>query len=109
MTDKQLKDAAKIAASEYNSSYYDGFVAGAAYAMNNLWISVKDALPEDCQLVLVREYFRSRKTGRYVNHVKEMYYFEQFGGFELEEKIHRNIGYRITHWMPIPAIIKRTL
>lgn len=67
------------------------------------WYRPSERLPEDGQVVIVREYYRSAKSGRYVNHVKEFMYFEQYG-FELEERIYRHLKYRITHWMPIPPI-----
>lgn len=67
------------------------------------WIKPSELLPKDGQTVLIREYFRSAKSGRYVIHVRDFMYFEQYG-FELEERIHRHLKYRITHWMPIPPI-----
>lgn len=67
------------------------------------WYKPSERLPEDGQVVLIREYFRSAKSGRFVIHVRELMYFEQYG-FELEERTHRHLKYRITHWMPIPPI-----
>lgn len=67
------------------------------------WYKPSERLPEDGQVVIIREYFRSAKSGRYVIHVREFMYFEQYG-FELEERCNRHLKYRITHWMPIPPI-----
>lgn len=67
------------------------------------WYKPSERLPEDGQIVIVREYYRSAKSGRFVNHFKEFLYLEQYN-FELEERILRRLKYRITHWMPIPPI-----
>lgn len=67
------------------------------------WYKPSERLPEDGQVVLIREYFRSAKSGRFEIHVRELMYFEQYG-FELEERIHRHLKYRITHWMAIPPL-----
>lgn len=67
------------------------------------WRDPKKELPKDGEKVLIREYFRSARHGRFVNHVREMWYFEQYG-FKLEEDCNRHLGYRITHWMPIPDV-----
>lgn len=67
------------------------------------WRDPKKELPKDGEMVLIREYFRSARHGRFVNHVREFMYFEQYG-FKLEEDINKHLGYRITHWMPIPDI-----
>ncbi len=67
------------------------------------WIKPSERLPEDGQVVLIREYFRSARSGRYVIHVRDFVYFEQYG-FELEEYSNRDLKYRITHWMPIPPV-----
>lgn len=87
----------------------DGYAFGrlANRSMSNQtlikWFKPSERLPEDGQVVLIREYFRSAKSGRYVIHVREFMYFEEYG-FDLEEQIHRHLKYRITHWMPIPPI-----
>lgn len=80
-------------------AYSDGYTA----AEQSLWRSVEDELPEDGQKILIREYYRSAKSGRFVNHVKEYIYFAEYG-FELEGKKYSCLRYRITHWMPIPPI-----
>ena len=79
------------------------YLAGANEALSSQWIKPEDELPKDGEIVLIREYHRSAKSGRYVNHVKEFMFFEQYG-FELEERIYDHLGYRITHWMRIPEI-----
>lgn len=67
------------------------------------WRDPKKELPKDGEKVLIREYFRSARHGRFVNHVRELMYFEEYG-FKLEENSNKHLGYRITHWMPIPDV-----
>lgn len=41
----------------YDKNFYDGFIAGANYALSHQWVSVEDALPEDDEdVVLVYAY-----------------------------------------------------
>ncbi len=70
---------------------------------NVFWRKPEEEMPKDGQLILIREYYRSARNGRFVNHVKEFMFFEDYG-FELEERINSHLGYRITHWMPIPEL-----
>lgn len=67
------------------------------------WYKPSERLPEDGQVILIREYLRSARSGRYVVHARDFMYFKQYG-FELEEHTYRDLKYRITHWMPIPPI-----
>lgn len=79
------------------------YLSGADEAISSQWRKPEDELPKDGQLVLIREYFRSAESGRFVNHIKEFMFFEKYG-FELEERINAHLGYHITHWMPIPGL-----
>lgn len=79
------------------------FMDGAKEALNSQWRKPEDEMPKDGQLIHIREYYRSARSGRFVNHVKEFMFFEDYG-FELEERINSHLGYRITHWMPIPEL-----
>ncbi len=90
---------------EAKQAFADAYLAGAADALSCQWRRPEDEKPKDGELVIVREYYRSAKNGRFVTHFKEFYYFEEYG-FELEEKINRSLGYRITHWLPIPQCPK---
>ncbi len=83
----------------FTQAYSDGYTA----CEQPLWRTPKEELPKDREKILIREYYRSAKTGRYVIHVREFIYFEQYG-FTIEENINRNLGYCITHWMPIPSL-----
>ena len=86
-----------------SDNFERGYRLGSRDALVNQWRDPKKELPMDGEIVLIREYYRSAKSGRYVNHVKEFMFFEQYG-FDLEERIHKHLKYRITHWMPIPAL-----
>lgn len=79
------------------------FMDGVKAALQSQWRNPKDELPEDGQVVLIREYYRSAKTGKFVNHIKEFLFLEEYG-FELEENRYDYLNYRITHWMPIPEL-----
>ena len=70
----------------------------------NRWHDPKTEKPEDGELVLIREYYKSPRYGKFVNNYRVITYWEQFG-FEIEENINRFCkNYRITHWMRIPPI-----
>lgn len=81
------------------------YMSGANEALNSQWRKPEDEMPKDRDVILIREYYRSARTGRFVNHVREFVFFEEYG-FTLEEKINNHLGYRITHWMPIPKLPK---
>ncbi len=81
------------------------YMFGANEALNSQWRKPEDEMPKDGDVVLIREYYRSARTGRFVNHVREFVFFEKYG-FTLEEKINNHLRYRITHWMPIPELPK---
>lgn len=76
---------------------------GAAEALAEQWIDPKDALPEDGEIVLIREHYRSAKSGRFVTHIIEFRYFSKYG-FSVEERCHKNLSLRVTHWMRIPPL-----
>lgn len=68
------------------------------------WIKVGDAMPNDCEQVLIREYYKSPRYGKFRNDYRVAYYFEKYG-FEGEIQNKRwCYGYRVTHWMRIPEI-----
>ncbi|MBD5357422.1 MAG: DUF551 domain-containing protein [Bacteroides sp.] len=79
------------------------YMSGAKEALSSQWRKPEDELPEDGQMVLIREYHRSAKNGRFVNHIREFMFFEQYG-FKLEERKNAHLDYRVTHWMPIPGL-----
>lgn len=91
-----------LRASNTDRKVFD-FIFDQAYTIGSQWRDPKKELPKDGEVVLIREYFRSARHGRFVNHVREFMYFEQYG-FKLEEDINKHLGYRITHWMPIPDV-----
>lgn len=57
------------------------------------WISVKDALPEDRNLYLVRQLIGQREYFN-IAYIFEDDWYEQRGGYLRLESI--------THWMPLP-------
>lgn len=69
------------------------------------WKNPKKELPNDGEVVLIREYYHSPKHGIYRNNYRVMTFTIKHG-FELEEAINkRKCGfYRITHWMKIPEL-----
>lgn len=84
-------------------TYRRAFTCGARFALSHQWVRANERLPEDGELILIREYYRSARSGRFVNHIREFLYLEQYG-FEFEEQANSNLKYRITHWMPIPQL-----
>lgn len=67
------------------------------------WYKPSERLPEDCQTVIIREYYRSAKSGKYRIDYAIFFYTEKYG-FEIEECTHRNLGLKVTHWLPIPPL-----
>ena len=68
------------------------------------WRDPQTEKPEDGEMVLIREYYKSPRYGKFVNNYRVFTYLERFG-FDLEENInHFCKNYRITHWMRIPPI-----
>lgn len=100
MKQQTLEEAAKQGAQGYNivgqNIYKSGFKAGSEWqAKQSPWISVKDKLPDNQNIVLVRDecggfctaYLHGPKSG-----------FITYG-----EEAYRKFG-EITHWMPIPPL-----
>lgn len=83
----------------------DGIIRILNEALASQWKDPKVELPEDGETVLIREHYRSAKSGRFVVHFIEFTYFSEHG-FALEEGRHRTLGLRVTHWMRIPPINK---
>lgn len=72
------------------------------------WYRPSELLPKDGQPVLIREYYRSAKTGKFRYDYEVFYYFKDYG-FELEERKYRHLALKVTHWMPIPPLsIRKT-
>ena len=95
-----------------NDDYYDkvdikaskdGFLAGAEWQKNNMWISVKEALPTDemtkvicmmksnCELASGYIYLNN---GVPIIELNPDFVFEYYANYE------------VTHWMPIPEMKK---
>lgn len=74
------------------------------------WISVEERLPEEnCHLLVACEGGNVATTFYAIDHS----FFDHAHGYKLSRKVHgkyskhfelaRQYGYRITHWMPLPA------
>lgn len=102
MTDEQIEKAALLAACDYDNpddepcydkNFYDGFIAGANFALSHQWISVEERLPEDDQLVLA--HFSDVNA--------EMCYATAYytdGGWNTPDDWYYEC--KIDFWMPIP-------
>lgn len=65
------------------------------------WRNPLNEKPEDESYILIREYYKSPRHGRFKINYRVMLYFDEFG-FELEHKVNKNLyKYKITHWMEI--------
>lgn len=82
------------------------FEKGIEWALQNQWRDVKTDKPKNGERIIMRVNYRSAKSGRYVVHIEEDYYFDQYP-FELKEQTHKNLRYKITHWMPFPELPKK--
>lgn len=99
-------DTQKDADDDRATAYYKGYLAGVEESIKYQWRRADDEFPEDGDMVLIREYYRSPKTGKFVNHVRELLYYAEYG-FTFERVLNANLpSYRITHWMPIPELPK---
>jgi hypothetical protein len=67
------------------------------------WYRPSELLPKHGQTVLIREYYRSAKTGKYTVGYVVFHYNAAFG-FKLEEDSYDYLGLKVTHWLPIPPI-----
>lgn len=82
------------------------FEEGVEWALQNQWRDVKTDKPKNGERIIMRVNYRSAKSGKYVAHIEEDYYFDQYP-FELKEQTHKNLRYKITHWMPFPERPKK--
>lgn len=71
-------------------------------ALSSQWRNI-DEKPRDEERVLIYERYRSAKSGRYVNHIIEYTYFDDYG-FEQEEQSNRSLNLKVLAWMPIPNL-----
>lgn len=106
MDKEKLRSAAIIAACNYDNplgepaydkNFYDGFMAGADYALANQWTKPADGMPEDRQRILIC--YQSYYKGRYVRlFVEEIY--------DAEDGILAGIvpPENVIAWMPIPEL-----
>ena len=92
---------------EFRAKLAEIYLAGATEALASQWRDPKKDLPELDQPILIREYYRSARSGRYVNHVVEDL-FVDVNLFSHLERVNRHLSYRVTHWMPIPELPKLT-
>lgn len=67
------------------------------------WFSVDELLPNDGQMVLIREYFRGTQSGIYHADYEVHTYSTKFG-FTYVERSYRHLNIKVTHWTPIPPI-----
>lgn len=75
------------------------FIAGANFLLDNLWISVKEALPEPSELVFVKGKYDSGGVGYAIERrcdVPSDPYLDDNGFIQ-------RFDYHVTHWMPIPG------
>lgn len=75
--------------------------------MENIWKNPQKEKPQDGEIILIREYYKSPKNGKYTNEYRVVKYFEKLG-FEMFENLYHYVSnYKITHWMSIPDIPKK--
>ena len=67
------------------------------------WYRPSELLPKDGQIVLIREFYRSAKTGRFKVGYAVIYY-DTVLGFKLREDCYDHLGLKVTHWFPIPPV-----
>lgn len=106
MNEEKFKSAAIIAACNYDNplgepaydkSFYDGFRAGADYALANQWIKPADGMPEDRQRILIC--YQSYHKGRYLRLFAEERYNAAEGLFSGVVNPENVIA-----WMPVPQL-----
>ena len=84
---------------EYGDEIYyaikAAFKNGATFALQNQWISVEEALPEENELVFgcVNDESTPQAVG--------MAYYDEYGGWHYSDEEEISL---ITHWMPIPSL-----
>lgn len=69
--------------------------------MNKMQWYTPDKKPTDGQRILIREYYRNAKNGKFVNDYTVEVYLDEFDTFNLHERRYKHLGLKITHWMPI--------
>ena len=92
---------------EFRAKLTEIYLDGATEALSTQWRDPKEELPELDQPILIREKYRSARTGKYVSHVVEEL-FVDVDQFSHLERVHSHLSYSITHWMPIPELPKLT-
>lgn len=83
-----------------------GYIAGANWALEHQWISVKEALPEDRKEVLVYDQDGSMVYTAWYNHIRDKWIPNRFGKLSDESILVDESVIDITHWMPIPKLLK---
>lgn len=70
------------------------------------WRNPATHKPKEGETVIIRERFRSVKTGRFVVHYREFLYSEDCDfTFEHEEYLNDILDkYKITHWLRLPPV-----
>lgn len=88
---------------EFRAKLAEIFLAGAHEALTSQWRNPQEDIPIFGQTILIREYYRSARTGKFVNRVvQELFVTDDM--FAHLERVNRHLSYRITHWMPIPEL-----
>lgn len=76
--------------------YIEGFKRGAEWqAKQSPWVSVKERLPENQDIVLVRGEYGGKATA---------YLYGKDSGFIVYGEDAYNVFGEVTHWMPIPDL-----
>lgn len=100
--EEKIKKAAeayhnRVAEANENVEAYNfsgAFIAGAEFALNNLWTSVEEGLPEDNKKVFIK----------YEHGIAEVGYCKRDYGGTIKWYLSRNGDYivLVSHWMEIP-------
>jgi hypothetical protein len=80
-------------ASENMQLAFGDFINGANFALQNQWISVDEALPEDKTKVFVIVKTPVGIIHRADYHINDYWYMSRYSPEEI-----------VTHWMPIPSL-----
>ena len=99
---KRIKEAACEESSTYDlteikesNAAYNAAIKVATFILQNQWISVEEALPEENELVFgcVNDESTPKAIG--------MAYYDEYGGWHYSDEEEISL---ITHWMPIPSL-----
>lgn len=93
---KEIKKRIEIASCNYVER--KAFVAGANFALQNQWLGVKEALPQNEESNLSENVIVRTDTGS-IYYAYYHYYLK--GWFSVDRSV--RIDY-VTHWMPIPIL-----